>query len=127
MTEDNNKQTIGEVWQSARKAKSLTLETISDRLKLTVEQLEIFESPELDLSQLDPFQRGYMRNYAEVLGIDISEFEDHFPDGSNVSSTLSSVEQANESPEPLLSGKILKWLSVLLMILIIAGLVLINQ
>lgn len=127
MTEDNNNQTIGTLFKEARKAKSLTLEAVSDRLKLTVEQLEFFESQDVDLAQLDPFQRGYLRNYAEVLGVDLSDFEKQFPDGRTVSSQLASVEQPEKTAAPLLSTAILKWLSVSLIILIVAGLILINQ
>lgn len=125
--EETTPKTIAELLKQARTAKSLTLETIGDRLKLTSEQLAFFEEPNLNLQALDPFQRGYLRNYAELLEVDISPFESEFPEGKTISSNLSSVEKTDGAPPPLMSTAMLKGVSVILILVLIAALILINQ
>lgn len=134
MTEENNTGTtldaatdLGTLLKSERENRSLTIETIADRLKLSSDQIEFFEQTGIDLSALTPFQRGYLRNYAELLEVDISSFEMAFPDGRLVSSDLASVEQSDNGTSPLLSKSLLTWLTVGGMALIILGLFLINQ
>ncbi|MDX1795824.1 MAG: helix-turn-helix domain-containing protein [Hydrogenovibrio sp.] len=120
-------QQLSEMLKSKRKAQALSLEMVSERLKLTKEQLEYFESPELNLAELTPFQRGYLRNYAEVLGVDVSQFDTEFPDGIQVSSTLSKVEQYDAKKAPLISPEFLKWILWALVVAIIITLIVINQ
>lgn len=121
------KPELHETLKSARQAQALTLEMVSERLKLTKAQIEHFESPDLDLEKLTPFQRGYLRNYAEILSIDISEFENQFPNGMSVSSELSRVEQEEAEHGPVISNRIMRWGSWLVIVLIVVALIAINQ
>lgn len=120
-------QPLGELFQRARKSKSLSLQAAAERLKLTEAQLHTFESHEMDLTKLDPFQRGYLRNYAKLLDVDLSPYTLYFPDGKHVGSELAAVQDKEQMRPPLMSSRLGKWLATLVMLLIIIGLVLINQ
>lgn len=118
---------IGDVLQRARKAKSMTLQSAAERLKLTEAQLHTFESSEMELTKLDPFQRGYLRNYAELLEVDLSPYALYFPEGKYVSSQLASVQDQEQMRPPLMASRFVKWLATLAVLFIIAGLIFINQ
>ncbi|WP_024850743.1 helix-turn-helix domain-containing protein [Hydrogenovibrio kuenenii] len=118
---------LHETLKTARKAQTLTLEMVSERLKLTKAQIEYFESPELDLDALNTFQRGYLRNYANMLSIDIGEFEGHFPEGVSVSSDLSRVEQDEAHHKPVISNRLMRWIMWGVIVLIVVVLIVINQ
>lgn len=120
-------QTLPEMLKKARESQALTLEMVSERLKLTKSQLALFESPDLELSDLTPFQRGYLRNYADILSIDISVFEKDFPQGSLVSSDLSRVEKVDASQAPVVTVKLMRWGIWILVLLILVVLFLVNQ
>lgn len=61
---------VGQSLAAVRLEKGLTVETVAEKLKLTVRQVEALEAE--DFAQLPGalFVRGFVRNYARFLGID---------------------------------------------------------
>lgn len=121
------KSELHETLKTARETQALTVEMVSERLKLTKTQIEYFESPELNLESLSSFQRGYLRNYADILSIDISEFESLFPKGTAVSSDLSRVGQDEADQKPVISNRLMRWGMWGVVVLIVVALIVINQ
>lgn len=119
-------QQLSQSLAAARQQKKWSLEDVVERLKISQKHLSYFESDALDMAQLDPFQRGYLRNYAELLDVDIEPFEQVFPVGGAVSSDLQSVEQSDSHVEPVISTKLLKFLISIFIIALIVVLLMIN-
>lgn len=100
----------------AREDKGMTLESVADQLNLSVSQLKMLENPELDLAKLTPFERGYIRNYAQFLELDISEYEAQFPSGLTVGSDLQSVQRYSyKTSKPLMSRGWVKMIGFILL------------
>jgi len=63
----------GVALRAARVAKHLSLEQVATTLKLTVAQLEAIESETLGEVHPSPlFAKGYVNNYAQLLGVELS-------------------------------------------------------
>lgn len=63
----------GAALRAARVAKHLSLEQVATTLKLTVSQLEAIESETLGAVHPSPlFAKGYVNNYAQLLGVELS-------------------------------------------------------
>lgn len=62
-------QSVGQILHQAREAQGITLEDAAARLRLMQRQVEAMETD--DFASLDPpvFARGFVRNYARLLGI----------------------------------------------------------
>lgn len=83
----------GELLASARKKKSMKLEAVADRLKLSVSTIQALESG--DMQNLPPrsFVQGYIRAYAKLVELDVQvilplwskEFPCQAPESSAVS------------------------------------------
>lgn len=117
---------LSQLLRQKRQADGRTLEALADSFKVSTKHLAAFESDGFDLSQLDSFQRGYLRNYAALFEIDLAEYETFFPDGKLVSSELKSVDSARAHTAPLISTKSLKWMLVIFILLVAALLISIN-
>jgi cytoskeleton protein RodZ len=61
---------LGEVLQAARVAKALSLQDVSDNLRYSVKQIDALEKGAFDLLPEAMITRGFIRNYARLLGID---------------------------------------------------------
>lgn len=69
-------QTIGQRLRAAREAQKLTLEKVFEATRIRVPYLEALEADDLS-SVPSPVQaRGYLRNYAEYLGLDFEQLLD---------------------------------------------------
>lgn len=64
---------IGEMLASARQAKGMTTVEIADKLKLTSRQIEALEAEEFDKLPAAVFVRGFIRNYARLVGLDAEQ------------------------------------------------------
>lgn len=60
---------VGQILRNAREAQGITLEDAAARLRLMLRQVEAMETDEFE--SLDPpvFARGFVRNYARLLGL----------------------------------------------------------
>ncbi len=96
---------------STREAQGLSLEQVSKRLNLSLEQLENLEKDGLEPEDLSTFERGYVRNYARLLGIEEALIDDYFASCHHRYSALHSVKKYSCSTHrPLLGRSIIKWL-----------------
>jgi cytoskeleton protein RodZ len=66
---ENGQASVGQVLREAREAQGITLENAAIRLYLMQRQIEAMETDDFDsLGQL-VFARGFVRNYARLLGL----------------------------------------------------------
>lgn len=62
---------FGELLKTTRLKKNLTLEDIEKATKIRVKFLQSLEEGELHIFQSTPYARGFLKNYAEFLGLDV--------------------------------------------------------
>ncbi|GAB6070700.1 hypothetical protein JCM30760_17970 [Thiomicrorhabdus hydrogeniphila] len=111
-------QPLQELLVQAREKKNMALAEAAKKLNLSVKQLEKFETSDLDLKNLTPFERGYLRNYAFLLNVDMKEFEDQFPAGMSIGSDLQTIHHDKfQTRKPF---KISGWIKLLFIVLLIA-------
>ncbi|WP_373019009.1 helix-turn-helix domain-containing protein [Thiomicrorhabdus sp.] len=111
---------LNELLLKVRKEKKLTLEEASKRLNLPESQLEQFEQTELNLSEMTPFERGYVRNYAHFLGIDEEVYEPYFPDADDVVSNLKSMQRYQyPTTKPLIRGGLVRFVLLVLLLVVL--------
>ncbi len=90
--------------KAMREQQGLTTAGVAETLNLSEEQIVDLENNIQSLKTLSPFQRGYLRNYANLLGMDMAELESQFPDGMGVGSDLFSVQRYSyKVSKPLMS------------------------
>ncbi|MEA1990022.1 MAG: helix-turn-helix domain-containing protein [Pseudomonadota bacterium] len=115
------KPKLSEVLLEARTEKGLSLELLAEKLNLSVSQLQKFESDSLNLSELTTFERGYLRNYANLLEIEIDSYQAAFPDGMAVGSDLQPLQRFSyKSSKPLLTKF---WVKLIIFIIVMAAIV----
>jgi cytoskeleton protein RodZ len=61
---------IGKLLASAREVKGMTTAEVADKLKLTARQIEALEAEEFEKLPAAVFVRGFIRNYARLVGLD---------------------------------------------------------
>jgi cytoskeleton protein RodZ len=67
---ENEQSPIGQVLRDARLAQSLKIEDIAARLRLMQRQIEAMETDDFDSLGQPVFARGFVRNYARLLGLE---------------------------------------------------------
>lgn len=119
---DNTEQTeqvtpsLAERLVTARKKAGLSLDDVAAQLHLAKSQLEEFESESLVLQSLSTFQRGYLRAYADYIGINKAEVDDFLPSESGIETDLQTIEcESFTSTTPLMARK---WVKSVLWILV---------
>ncbi|XZG71831.1 helix-turn-helix domain-containing protein [Chitinibacteraceae bacterium HSL-7] len=63
-------ESVGSRLKAAREAAGLTVRQVSDQLKLAPRQIELIEGDHFDALPGATFARGFVRNYARLLGLD---------------------------------------------------------
>lgn len=115
---------LSEKLKQAREDQGWTLETVAEKLNLSVEQIAKLESMNTDLADLTPFERGYIRNYASLLEVSIEEFESEFPSGTVVGSDLQSVERYSyKVSKPIMSRSWVKMVFYIVIFVVVAWVV----
>lgn len=66
---DNEQASIGQILRGAREAQGITLESVAERLRLMHRQVEAMETDDFDSLGQPVFARGFVRNYARLLGL----------------------------------------------------------
>ncbi len=64
-----DEQATGKLFEQARIAKGLSIQQVASELKLPKQTLQKLEKLE-DLAEADVYQRGYLKRYARLLGLD---------------------------------------------------------
>lgn len=62
--------TLGEKLAEARTKKGLSIQECSEQTKIRVNFLEAFEQDNFDIDLPDIYKKGFLKNYAELLGLD---------------------------------------------------------
>ncbi len=95
---------LGEVFLAARTAKNLTQQDVSNSLRFSVKQIDALESDNFSALPDAMITRGFIRNYARLLGLDVEPllagYRARMPDG--LPSTLvvqSSMQQVKLTKE----------------------------
>jgi cytoskeletal protein RodZ len=86
---------IGDALRQARLAKSLSLEDVASRTLVPVRLLRALEAGHLDQLPEPVYIQGFIRRYAEVMGLNGAELARQFPTGI---SSSSSQTQLNVAP-----------------------------
>jgi cytoskeletal protein RodZ len=68
---DNVANSVGEMLRSAREAKQLTLDAANRDTKISVDILSALEQDDFDAVGSDIYLKGFLRNYARFLGVDV--------------------------------------------------------
>ena len=98
---DPSPETFGKVLADARVARGMTLQQVSASTKISVSKLQAIERDEIESLPGGIFTRGFVRSYAEAVGLDpqetLAQFEARFPEESSVATLHATIEgRANE-------------------------------
>lgn len=66
-------KTVGEILLKGRQDKNLTLEHISKRTKISLHYLKLLENNEFKKLPPAAFTKGFIRNYAQVVGVNANQ------------------------------------------------------
>lgn len=94
-------QGIGKLLASARQAKGMTTAEVADKLKLTARQIEAMEAEEFDKLPAAVFVRGFIRNYARLVGLDADRLLAALGDFQGATQTITAPSEGvaiNSSP-----------------------------
>ena len=93
-------QTIGQKLKQAREAKRLTLEKVFEAIRIRVPYLQALESDDLSAMPSPVQARGYLRNYAEFLGLNFDQLLEEMRAESKPSDEIITPVDATPTPEP---------------------------
>ena len=92
---------LGQILRARRESLGLTVEDIEERTKIRKRYIEALESGQWDVLPGRVYARGFVRSYAEVLGLDGSELLEKYVDGGDPGS----VEQGTKAESPSLTSE----------------------
>ena len=112
-----------------RVKRGLSLQEVADRLKLSRKQLEAIENDEYDKLPGPAFARGFVRNYAKLLGLDVAllnaSLDAHLPmpplNPPAADAAPAAAAQAASSRSPAVNPTLIKGALALLVLLLAAG------
>lgn len=93
---------LGEWLAQAREARGLTLHDAERDTRISRRYLQALESGELDVIPAPVYARGFLRSYAQYLGLDPQEAMARYPradDGANVGTTSSPAQRQPQKPQ----------------------------
>ncbi|WP_421864721.1 helix-turn-helix domain-containing protein [Motiliproteus sp.] len=124
-SQDSVEETLGQPnpggsLRQAREQQQLTLEEVSERLKLTVSQLKALENGEMDKLPGLAFVRGYLRGYGKLLGLDADQLVEDFNalHGGTPQSRVTSINRVK--PQAQMGDPMLR-ISVVIFVLALLG------
>lgn len=108
--QETSSEVISGILVQAREEQGLSLSVVAEKLNLSEEQIEKLESEDLVVSELNAFERGYLKNYAELLGVELKSFSDLLPTGDAVTSQIHSTHDYNDYSDsaPFLGVSLIK-------------------
>jgi len=92
-------QTIGQKLKQAREAKQLTLEKVFEATRIRVPFLRALESDDLSAMPSPVQGRGYLRNYAEYLGLNFEQMLEDMREQNKPSDKMITPMDLTPSPE----------------------------
>ncbi len=67
---NNEGKTIGEILRAAREEKKLTVEQVNKETRISVQTIRSLERDDFGAFPSETYLKGFLRNYAEFLGLD---------------------------------------------------------
>ena len=67
---NNEGKTIGEILRAAREGKKLTVEQVNRETRISVQTIRSLERDDFGAFPSETYLKGFLRNYAEFLGLD---------------------------------------------------------
>ena len=122
---DSSSESFGKVLVDARVARGMTLQQVSASTKIPVSKLQAIERDEIESLPGGIFTRGFVRSYAEAVGLDpqetLARFEARFPEESSVATLHATIEgRANEEfVKRQRTAKVLIWSALLAVPLVV--------
>ncbi len=122
---DPSSETFGKVLADARAARGMTLQQVSASTKISISKLQAIERDEIENLPGGIFTRGFVRSYAETVGLDpqetLAQFEARFPEESSVATLHATIEgRANEEfVKRQKTAKVLIWSALLAVPLVV--------
>ena len=122
---DASPEPFGKLLLDARAARGMTLAEVSAATKIPVSKLQAIERDDIESLPGGIFTRGFVRSYAETVGLDpqdtLAQFETRFPDESSVATLHATIEgRANEEfVRRQRRAKSLVWLALLAVPLVV--------
>jgi cytoskeleton protein RodZ len=99
---ESGEASIGKLLSQARQVKGLTTAEVADKLKLTSRQIEALEAEEYDKLPAAVFVRGFIRNYARLVGLDADRLIEAMGDTQGATATITAhSEGVTISPSPV--------------------------
>ena len=122
---DTPAEPFGKLLLDARAARGMTLAEVSASTKVPVSKLQAIERDDIESLPGGIFTRGFVRSYAEAVGLDprdtLAKFESRFPDESSVATLHATIEgRANEEfVRRQRTVKSVAWLALLVVPLVV--------
>ncbi len=88
-TEDRSAHSAGEMLRVAREAKGLSEKAVADRLHITVHYVKALENDQFEKLPGVVFARGYLKSYADLVGVEREELLARF---EQITATVSPVQ-----------------------------------
>lgn len=93
--------TIGEQFKQAREARKLTLKQVALATRVGAHYLEAIEDDDLSVMPSNVQARGFLRLYADFLGLNTNEFIAHQQTGATLEVQPPATGENQPSPEPV--------------------------
>ncbi|HSB02042.1 MAG TPA: RodZ domain-containing protein [Anaerolineales bacterium] len=91
-------QTIGQRLKAEREEQRLTLEKVFEATRIRVQYLQALEADDLSVMPSPVQARGYLRNYAEYLGLDVDQILTELRATSTQPASVEVIGPADETP-----------------------------
>src|SRR5512147_1664792 len=91
-------QTIGQRLKAEREEQRLTLEKVFEATRIRIQYLQALEADDLSVMPSPVQARGYLRNYAEYLGLDVDQILDELRTVHAQSASAEVIGPADETP-----------------------------
>jgi transcriptional regulator with XRE-family HTH domain len=113
LTEDR-KETVGQYLRQEREKRNISLETVAKVTRITRENLEALEKDDFQKISAPVFVRGFLRNYANYLGLDPKDLVDRYDAQSDLLNIPRAKEVSQPTREENRGSKYIVFLAVLL-------------
>ena len=96
---ESEKRGVGAELAKAREAAGLTPEEAADKIHIKLSHLQAIEAMEVEGLPARPYAIGFVRTYAEYLGLDASDIVDRFKEGADFSAPAPAPVERFEAAE----------------------------
>lgn len=93
-------QTIGQKLKHAREAENLTLEQVFEAIRIRIPYLRALEEDDLSAMPSPVQARGYLRNYADFLGLNVEQLLEEMRSEKKTSDEIIGPADLTEQPAP---------------------------